>query len=136
MKRIILSALAGALCMFLVILALATHAAKKEELAEYIHDDYVSALQGECFLCGEGSGPITSLYWGEDMLFNPFGAGGGSSGVSGKDKTHKKVCNLWYRSIIGSELNLSFPESVYNRFLSNNMIRSKRKNCAQYRKPR
>ena len=68
MKKIILSALAGALCMFLVILALATHAAKKEELAEYIHDDYVSALQGECFLCGDGSNPITSPYWGEDNV--------------------------------------------------------------------
>lgn len=68
MKKIILSALAGALCMFLVILALATHAAKKEEPAEYAHVDYVSSLQGECFLCGEGSDPITSLYWGEDNV--------------------------------------------------------------------
>ena len=69
MKKIILSALAGALCMFLVILTLATHAAKKEaDPAEYTHIDYVSELQGECFLCGEGSGPITSLYWGEDNV--------------------------------------------------------------------
>lgn len=69
MKRIILSALGGALCMFLVILALANHAAKKEaEPTEYTHVDYLSALQGECFLCGDGSDPITSHYWGEDNV--------------------------------------------------------------------
>ena len=69
MKKMILSALAGALCMFLVILALAAHTAKKEtEPAQYTHVDYVSALQGECFLCGDGSGPITSLHWGEDNV--------------------------------------------------------------------
>ena len=69
MKRIIMSILGGALCMFVVILALATHAAKKEaEPTEHTHVDYVSALQGECFLCGNCSDPIASLYWGEDNV--------------------------------------------------------------------
>lgn len=69
MKRIILAALGGALCMFLVILALASYAAKEEaEPTEYTHVDYLSALQGECFLCGDGSDPITSHYWGEDNV--------------------------------------------------------------------
>ena len=64
MKRIILSALGGVLCVFLVILTLATHAARTE--AE--PNEYVSTLQGECFLCGDGSDPITSHYWGEDNV--------------------------------------------------------------------
>ena len=69
MKRIILSILGGTLCIFLVILILATHAAKKEaEPTEHTHVDYVSVLQGECFLCGDGSDPITSHYWGEDNV--------------------------------------------------------------------
>lgn len=69
MKRIIFSALGGTLCMFLIILALVTHAAKKEaEPTEYAHVDYLSALQGECFLCGDGSDPITSHYWGEENV--------------------------------------------------------------------
>ena len=69
MKRIILSILGGTLCIFLVILILATHAARTEaEPTEHTHVDYVSALQGECFLCGNCSDPIASLYWGEDNV--------------------------------------------------------------------
>lgn len=66
MKRIILSILGGTLCIFLVILALATHAA--EQKAELIENKYISELQGECFLCGDSSDPITSHYWGEDNV--------------------------------------------------------------------
>ena len=72
MKKIIISALAGALCMFLAILLIATHTAKQEQAptaTEYSHIDYVSDLaQSDCFLCGNGSDPITSLYWGEDNV--------------------------------------------------------------------
>lgn len=69
MKKIVLLALCVVLCMFLFILGLAPHTAKKEvEPTEYTHVDYVSALQGECFLCGDGSDPIISHYWGEDNV--------------------------------------------------------------------
>lgn len=69
MKRIVLLVLGVAFCVFLFILGLAPHTAKKEaEPTEYIHVDYVSVLQGECFLCGDGSDPITSHYWGEDNV--------------------------------------------------------------------
>lgn len=69
MKRWLLLGLGGAICMFLVILAIAIHATEKEtELTELPHIDYVSALQGECFLCGDGSDPITSHYWGEENV--------------------------------------------------------------------
>lgn len=66
MKRIILSILGGTLCIFLVILALAAHAAQKD--AEPIENKYISALQGECFLCGNRSDSIASLHWGEDNV--------------------------------------------------------------------
>lgn len=66
MKRFILSVLGGTLCIFLVILTLAAHETKKE--AEPIENKYISALQGECFLCGDGSDPIISHYWGEDNV--------------------------------------------------------------------
>lgn len=72
MKKIVISALAGALCMFLAILIMATHTAKQapaQEPTEYSHIDFVSELeQRECYLCGDGSDPITSLYWGEDNV--------------------------------------------------------------------
>ena len=69
MKRIVLLVVGVVLCMFLFILGLSLHAEKKEvEPTEYTHVDYVSAIQGECFLCGDGSDPITSHYWGEDNV--------------------------------------------------------------------
>ena len=70
MKKIILSALAGALCMFLAILSMAALSISQEpEPTEYTHIDFVSELpQEDCFLCGSGSDPITSLYWGEDNV--------------------------------------------------------------------
>ena len=56
--------------MFLAILIMATHTAKQaQEPMEYSHIDFVSELkQSECYLCGDGSDPITSLYWGEDNV--------------------------------------------------------------------
>lgn len=70
MKKIILSALAGALYMFLAIFGMAAFSVSQEpEPTEYTHIDYVSELpQEDCFLCGDGSDPITSLYWGEDNV--------------------------------------------------------------------
>ena len=70
MKKIIMSALAGALCMFLAILGMATYAAKQEpEPTEYSHIDFVSEIaQEDCYLCGNGSDPIVNHYWGEDNV--------------------------------------------------------------------
>ena len=72
MKKIILSALAGALFMFLTIFGIAAISASREqkhEPTEYVHIDFVSELpQEDCFLCGSGSGLITSHYWGEDNV--------------------------------------------------------------------
>lgn len=70
MKKIVLSALAGALCMFLAIFSIAALSVSQEqEQTMYTHIDYISELaQEDCFLCGSGSDPITSLYWGEDNV--------------------------------------------------------------------
>ena len=70
MKKIILSALAGALVMFLTIFGVAAVSVSWEQVQEprsYVHVDYVTELtQEDCFLCGNGSGHINSHYWGED----------------------------------------------------------------------
>ena len=72
MKKIILSALAGALVMFLTIFGIAAVSVSWEQVQEprsYVHVDYVTELtQEDCFLCGNGSGPINSHYWGEDNV--------------------------------------------------------------------
>lgn len=63
MKKCILSAIAGAAAMFLILLLIANTQNKREE-AEYVHIDFVSAItQDECFVCSE-QGP----YWGEDNV--------------------------------------------------------------------
>lgn len=63
MKKCILSAIAGAAAMFLILLLIA-NAQNKQEEAEYVHIDFVSAItQDECFVCSE-QGP----YWGEDNV--------------------------------------------------------------------
>ena len=68
MKKMILSALAGAMCMFLAMYGVAA-AASEPEPAEYSHVDFASALeQTDCYLCGNGSDPITASYWGEDNV--------------------------------------------------------------------
>lgn len=39
------------------------------ETQGYEHKDFVSDLpQEDCYLCGNGSDPLTSLYWGEDNV--------------------------------------------------------------------
>lgn len=63
MKKCILSALSGAVLMFLLLAVIANvHSAKAAE--EYEHIDYVSAIiPQDCFVCSE-QGP----YWGEDNV--------------------------------------------------------------------
>lgn len=63
MKKCILSALAGAAAMFLLLVLIAnTHNAQGVE--EYEHIDYVSTITpGDCFVCSK-QGP----YWGQDNV--------------------------------------------------------------------
>ena len=64
MKKCILSALAGALAMLIVITIVA--AAQEQTPKEYEHIDYVSNItQEECFVCGTNNG---YSYWGEDNV--------------------------------------------------------------------
>lgn len=68
MKKCILSAITGAVAMFLAILALAyIHNSRKP--AEYEHVDFVSAIdQEDCYLCGTHSNPQIAAHWGEDNI--------------------------------------------------------------------
>ena len=63
MKKYVLSALAGAAAMFLLLVLIAnTHNAQGVE--EYEHIDYVSTITScDCFVCSE-QGP----YWGQDNV--------------------------------------------------------------------
>ena len=63
MKKCVLSALAGAAAMFLLLVLIAnTHNAQGVE--EYEHIDYVSTITpGDCFVCSK-QGP----YWGQDNV--------------------------------------------------------------------
>lgn len=63
MKKYVLSALAGAAAMFLLLVLIAnTHNAQGME--EYEHIDYVSTITpGDCFVCSK-QGP----YWGQDNV--------------------------------------------------------------------
>lgn len=67
MKKCILSALAGALAMLIVITIVARISAAREQTPkEYEHIDYVSNItQEECFVCGTNNG---YSYWGEDNV--------------------------------------------------------------------
>ena len=58
MKKCILSALAGALAMLIVITIVARISAAQEQTPkEYEHIDYVSNItQEECFVCGTNNG--------------------------------------------------------------------------------
>ena len=63
MKKCILSALAGAAAMFLL-LALIANTHNEQAPEEYEHIDYVSTITpGDCFVCSE-QGP----YWGQDNV--------------------------------------------------------------------
>ena len=43
--------------------------AEPQETQGYEHKDFVSDLpQEDCYLCGNGSDPLTSLFWGEDNV--------------------------------------------------------------------
>lgn len=65
MKKCILSAVAGALAMLLMIVARIS-AAQNQAPKEYEHIDYVSTItQEECFVCGTNNG---YSYWGEDNV--------------------------------------------------------------------
>lgn len=67
MKKCILSALAGALAMLIVITIVARISAAQEQTPkEYEHIDYVSNItQEECFVCGTNN---DYSYWGEDNV--------------------------------------------------------------------
>lgn len=67
MKKCILSAVAGAMAMFLLLAILANiHAAKKQKTTEYEHIDYVSNISREqCFVCGESP---DIPYWSQDNV--------------------------------------------------------------------
>lgn len=70
MKKCILSALAGALDMLVVIIIAATiHANKDQTPKDYEHIDYVSTImEAECYVCGDGGDYTVSAYWGEDNV--------------------------------------------------------------------
>lgn len=64
MKKCILSALAGALTMFILLMLIA-NTQQKGKPEEYNHVDYVSTItQEECFVCSEKN----KLHWGEDNV--------------------------------------------------------------------
>lgn len=65
MKKCIISAIAGALAMFVAILIAARlQGSQMPTETEYEHIDYISAITSEtCFVCSE-NGP----YWGEDNI--------------------------------------------------------------------
>ena len=68
MKKYILSALAGAAAMFLL-LALIANTRNAQGTEEYEHIDYVSAItEAECYVCGDGGDYTVSAYWGEDNV--------------------------------------------------------------------
>ena len=59
------------LLAFIVLLSACAADTSEEplETQDYEHKDFVSDLaQENCYLCGNGSDPITSSYWGEDNV--------------------------------------------------------------------
>lgn len=70
MKKCILSAIAGALAMLIVITIAATLHRNKEQLQEeYEHIAYVSSItQEECYVCSDTKNFMGSFYWGEDNV--------------------------------------------------------------------
>jgi len=66
--KYVLSAIGGAVAMFLVLVCIANFS-DREEAAKYEHIDYVSAIeQADCYLCGDGADPLTAAYWGQDNV--------------------------------------------------------------------
>lgn len=70
MKKCILSAIAGAAAMLVVlIIAANVRAAKEQNTEEYEHIDFVSTItQEDCFVCGNSTKDPMSLHWGEDNV--------------------------------------------------------------------
>lgn len=70
MKKCILSALAGALAMFIAIAVMASiHANKAQHPKDYEHIDYISSITSEeCYVCGDNGATPASAYWGEDNI--------------------------------------------------------------------
>jgi len=70
MKKYILTAIAGALAMLIVITVMATAHANKERVPkEYEHIDYVSTITPEeCYVCGDVMDFAGLPYWGEDNV--------------------------------------------------------------------
>ena len=70
MKKCILSVLAGAMAMLIVIAVMATiHANKAQQPKDYEHIDYISNIAAdECYVCGKNTDTLASAYWGEDNV--------------------------------------------------------------------
>ena len=70
MKKCILSAMAGALAMLILIIVAANVSTAKERIPEgYEHIDYISTItQEECYVCGDTKDFSGFLYWGEDNV--------------------------------------------------------------------
>jgi len=70
MKKCILSAIAGAAAMLVILIIAANVSAVREQHPkEYEHIDFVSTItQEDCFVCGTGSDFPVSSYWGEDNV--------------------------------------------------------------------
>lgn len=70
MKKCILSALAGALAMLVVIIIAASiHANEDQSPKDYEHINYVSTItEAECYVCSDSGGYTVSAYWGEDNV--------------------------------------------------------------------
>ena len=70
MKKCILSAIAGALAMLILIIVAANVSTAKERIPEgYEHIDYISTItQEECYVCGDTKDFSGFFYWGEDNV--------------------------------------------------------------------
>ena len=70
MKKCVLSAIAGALAMLVVILIAANISTTHNQgPSEYEHIDYVSTItEAECYVCGDAGDAVVSAYWGEDNV--------------------------------------------------------------------
>lgn len=70
MKKCILSALVGAVAMFLLLVLIANiQTAKAPQQEEYEHIDYISNItEADCYVCGESGDTAASAYWGEDNI--------------------------------------------------------------------
>ena len=78
MKKCILSAIAGALAMLILIIVAFNVSTAKERVPEnYEHIDYISTItQEECYVCSDTKDFSGFLYWGEDnvgiVILNSF----------------------------------------------------------------